>query len=212
MPEPEGLWSIANTILVGLTLGVLIWYTIETFKLRLAAQRQAEKTESILVTAQNQNDITTSLLTAAHLQNEIAVMPMFALYPDSDAIMLENVGSGPGFNLSIARVVCSETISLRFDLGSNVIKPNQKLRTIPYLRTNEHEFVLIKLGDLVRAMKLNVPNPFEIALHCVTLHRTEYEFIFQCATQDQPPIRCTYLGYRKIPADEPSSVQTAGVG
>jgi hypothetical protein len=46
--EQKGPWDYAATVAVVLTLGVLIWYTIETYKLRRAAQDQTAKTGNLL--------------------------------------------------------------------------------------------------------------------------------------------------------------------
>jgi len=55
-----------NLLLVVVTLGVLIWYTIETYKLRVAAQRQGET----------------------------SVMPILAVFNEGSSFLVRNVGWG----------------------------------------------------------------------------------------------------------------------
>jgi hypothetical protein len=105
--QQKGPWDYIATIAVVLTLVVLIWYTIETYKLRKAAQTQTTETEKLLTEAQRQNetslrlveqaqrqnDVTANLVTeaqrqnetgadlvrAAYRQNETAIMPVLAI-------------------------------------------------------------------------------------------------------------------------------------
>jgi hypothetical protein len=105
--QQKGPWDYIATVAVVLTLIVLIWYTIETYKLRKAAQAQTTETANLLneaqrqnetslrlvEQAQRQNDVTAKLVTeaqhqneataelarAAHRQNENAIMPILAI-------------------------------------------------------------------------------------------------------------------------------------
>src|SRR5262245_29152005 len=103
----KGAWDHAYIVIVLLTLLVLIWYTIETQRLRKAGQDQTAKTAQLLNEAQRQNDVSAHLLKEARRQNEVSVMPILAVAVETAAdgeaerIALTNVGSGPAFNLSI---------------------------------------------------------------------------------------------------------------
>jgi len=73
----RGIWDYASVIAVVLTLIVLIWYTVETYRLRLAAAKQ-------LAVA------TTPILMIAPVQEPRGAVPA-----------IRNVGNGPAFNISI---------------------------------------------------------------------------------------------------------------
>ena len=107
MLQQKGPWDHVATVAVVLTLAVLIWYTIETYKLRKAAQAQTSETANLLneaqrqnetslrlveqaqrqndvsaklvTEAQHQNEATAELVRAAHRQNETAIMPILAI-------------------------------------------------------------------------------------------------------------------------------------
>jgi hypothetical protein len=182
-------WDYASTVLVGLTLVVLIWYTVETSRLRKAAQKQIEATGKLLAEAQR--------------QNEIAVMPMFALYPEvmSDGrqrrIILENVGLGPAFNLSIVNPQWNGSI-LEIKHSYNVWTPKQTEVLSLVLQKGTDRMVGIDVDSLYQGInKDEMPNPLNLVVRCVSLHHTRYEFKFKCIPD---------AGYLKITFD---SLETA---
>src|SRR5438270_1250062 len=77
--QQKGPWDYVATIAVLLTLGVLIWYTVETYRLRLAAQDQTAKTGHLLTESQKQNETSLRLVEEAQTQNETALRPIVAL-------------------------------------------------------------------------------------------------------------------------------------
>ena len=71
--QQKGPWDYVQVIAVLLTLGVLIWYTVETYRLRKVAQDQTAATAQLLQEAQRQNDVSANLLQEAQRRNEVAV-------------------------------------------------------------------------------------------------------------------------------------------
>ncbi|MGD1094033.1 MAG: hypothetical protein ABSB35_18875 [Bryobacteraceae bacterium] len=69
--QQKGLWDYIATIAVVLTLIVLVWYTVETYKLRKAAQAQMTETANLLTEAQRQNQTSLRLLEQAQRQNDV---------------------------------------------------------------------------------------------------------------------------------------------
>jgi hypothetical protein len=120
-------WEYVGTIAVVLTLGVLIWYTIETYKLRKAAQAQSSESAKLLGEAQRQNETSLKLLEETQRQNETAlhllketreqstasIRPILQMVasvrpklPVQDQItyQVRNLGVGPAFNIAIEAV------------------------------------------------------------------------------------------------------------
>src|SRR5690242_696186 len=83
--QPRGTWDHIHTVAMLLTLGVLIWYTIETYKLRRAAQGQIIETTKLLRAAERQNDVSDNLLQEAQRQNEMSVMPILSVATEPGA-------------------------------------------------------------------------------------------------------------------------------
>lgn len=114
----KGWLDYANLVVVSATFLALVFYTIETMRLRRVAQGQLEKTgklieeahaQSVLSnllhqtaqeqtkiaqeqnrTAQEQNKMTSEIMSQAQLQNEISIMPMFAVYEDRTDSTVKN--------------------------------------------------------------------------------------------------------------------------
>src|SRR5215831_1972281 len=126
----KGPWDHVYIVIVLLTLLVLIWYTIETARLRKAGQDQTAKTAQLLTEAQRQNDVSGHLLREARRQNEVSVMPILAIAvepvpgAEADRIVLINVGSGPAFNLSIDPHHWNNR-ELKIEHGSSILRPGQ---------------------------------------------------------------------------------------
>src|SRR5262249_1951625 len=107
--QRSGTWDHIHTVVLLLTLGVLVWYTIETYRLRKVAQGQIMETTKLLRAAERQNEVSDNLLQEAQRRNEMSVMPILAvatepLAGESTRIILRNVGLGPAFNVSIDHV------------------------------------------------------------------------------------------------------------
>jgi hypothetical protein len=120
-------WEYIGTIAVVLTLAVLIWYTIETYKLRKAAQVQTSETAKLFVEAQRQNETSLQLLEETQRQNETALQMLKETQVQSAASIrpilqmvssvrrdtlvtvefmyqIRNPGVGPAFSISIEAV------------------------------------------------------------------------------------------------------------
>lgn len=78
--------SIVTTAVTTATLIVLIWYTVETQKLRREAQRQNENSMMPIVAAQT---------------------GYFEPYVKSSCLAIRNLGSGPAFNIQISSIQIS---------------------------------------------------------------------------------------------------------
>src|ERR1035437_1282317 len=100
--------SLAVTILTLITAAALIWYTIETSRLRRATQEQVEKTGL--------------LLKEAHTQNEHSIQPIVTLERANDLhsiektatqIVIRNLGLGAAFNIDV-EPLCGPSTTIRF--------------------------------------------------------------------------------------------------
>ena len=95
----KGAWDHASAVAIILTLVVVLVYTVETYKLRRAAQAQTDETRRLLKEAKIQNE--RSILPVVTIEgargipvSEGANMPAFQT-------VISNLGSGPAFNISI---------------------------------------------------------------------------------------------------------------
>jgi hypothetical protein len=80
--QQKGPWDYAGTVAVVLTLGFLVWYTVETFWLRKAAQQQNEHSTMPIVSFQSSYTVTGQPINVSLLA-------------------IRNMGSGPAFNVEI---------------------------------------------------------------------------------------------------------------
>jgi hypothetical protein len=95
LAQQKGTWDYIS-ISVGLvTLGALIWYTVETRNLRKVAQSQ-------LTTSQLQ-------LTESHRQTEFSNRPILVITLASegtntlrDLLVMRNIGTAPAFNIAVS--------------------------------------------------------------------------------------------------------------
>jgi hypothetical protein len=110
----------ASFIVQVLVLGALVWYTIETWKIRKASQDQAEALQkpclTLLTEARNAND--------AILEMDDAVGGMIVAARNGD-VTIQNMGSGPAIN-----------VRYRFDPVNaprdvNAARPDGYLQIIP---------------------------------------------------------------------------------
>jgi hypothetical protein len=194
-------WDHVSTILVGLTLLVLIWYTLETYGLRKAAQQQTIETGKLLAEAQRQNEVasklydaaqnqnisTANLLTEAQLQNEIAVMPMFAVSVGPQyALLLKNVGLGPAFNVEFKKLVWKEK-EVEFGCGdillddTSIMTPGETRELKIHVQEANHGWNL-STNELYKWMgDERIPDPLQIVVQCKSLNLKYYEFEFHCS-------------------------------
>ena len=169
--QHKGWLEYTNTGLVLVTLGVLIWYTVETARLRSVAQEQTSKA--------------TILLTDAQRQNETAVKPMFAIYIsvvlNKRQVTLENVGLGPAFNVKIGHPEWDGN-RLTIWLPTNVMKPGQT-EALTFGIWDGTTGVNLPLKEL-EVDTGRIPNPFQIVIRCVSVDGKPYEYAFQCTLKD----------------------------
>ena len=96
---------MALTVLTFVTLLVLIWYTLETTRLRRSAQEQTTVTSRLLREAQRQNEQSMLPIVALSLQLRPVDEGRLAQTEWAGAqrrfLVLRNVGNGPAFNVAI---------------------------------------------------------------------------------------------------------------
>jgi hypothetical protein len=201
----KGTWDYVSTVAVVLTLIVLVWYTLETYKLRKAAQdqtaesgdllreaqRQNETSLRLVEQAQRQNEATAKLVEAAQRQNESTIMPILAVRIDppesyfatsnprqKSKLVLSNEGTGPAFNLSIEPYSVQDR-ELTLDHGSEVIAAGEERELIFHLQEGI-KGVSGNLNELYSWINTgHLPNPLSISLQCVSLSSTNYKFTFR---------------------------------
>ena len=171
-------WDYVHSIIVILTLCVLIWYTVETYRLRRVGQHQIGDTEKLLREAQR--------------QNEVSLMPILAVAaesgPGGDAlrIVLVNVGSGPAFNISIDRIGW-ESRRLNIEYGSSVLRPGQANELL-FQFEEGNSGTLLDARTLFRWIKTSrTPNPLSIVVGCHSVNSIAYTFTFRCTSHDGKP-------------------------
>jgi hypothetical protein len=194
----KGVWEHAYIVIVLLTLLVLIWYTIETQRLRKAGQEQTAKTAQLLNEAQRQNEVSGHLLREARRQNEVSVMPILAIAVepvpggDADRILLVNVGTGPAFNLSIDPHHW-DSRDLKIEHESSILRSGQ---------SDELHFHVVEgnSGNLLGAKTLGhwihvkrMPSPLRLVVRCNSVNSNAYSFRFICTSQ-LGKLRITYEG------------------
>jgi hypothetical protein len=194
----KGWLDYTATIAVVLTLVVLIWYTVETYLLRKAAQKQIEETDKLLLEAQKQNltaqeqtTINANLLSEAQRQTEISIQPVFAVFKGTSVnnmkgrIMLENVGKGAAFNTTIGQLTWDNK-KLEFDHESTVMKPGDAEPLLFHLWADEiigeHIYNVDRLIQIMNAKE--IPDPFRIIVKCADLGLTPYEYFFDFHVTD----------------------------
>lgn len=181
-----------------LTFGVLIWYTMETYRLRRAGQAQTVESAKLFKEAQRQNEVSVSLLGEAQRRNEVSVMPILAVavepVPDRDVIeiALVNVGLGPAFNVSIDPLEWGSG-RLQIEHENSVLRPGQR----DCLRFH---FAEGDSGNLLDAKTLwrwinahRMPAPLNIRVRCDSVNSIAYGFVFMCVSHGQK-LRITYEG------------------
>ena len=181
-------WDCINTLAVVLTLGVLIWYTVETYKLRLSAQKQTEKTGSLLQEAQR--------------QNEMSVMPMAAIFIQSTpngnrAIVMGNVGSGAAFNLSIDRIR-SGNGELLIEHGGNVMKVGD-MNELGFQFQEQNSNTILHLDSLYEWINTGkLPDPLDIVVRCGSVNSVNYAFRFRFTPDATGRLKITFEGVIQV--------------
>lgn len=135
-----GPWDKASTIAVVLTLGVLIWYTIETYKLRVAAFKQ----------------------------HEVAITPIVMMAPIQDPKgalpAIRNVGNGPAFNLSIEATGIAQGAKLNF-LHSDILAGQETQIMHLILQQPHRERAMYTHDDIVANItQSHLPTTFPVAI------------------------------------------------
>jgi hypothetical protein len=158
----EAAGAVASIVTAGattVTLAVLIWYTIETHKLRKAAQRQ----------------------------NESALLPIVVIeepsQDDPEAFVIRNIGKGPAFQVSASAKTLGK--SPQDDLGSGfmvhlqmapVLAVDESATVRPLVASGKDVFSELAgvrtLAELVVTNKIT--ETFTIEIYYESLSRTAY--------------------------------------
>jgi hypothetical protein len=181
--QRSGTWEHIHTVAVLLTLGVLIWYTIETYRLRKVAQSQIAETTKLLRAAERQNDVYDNLLQAEQRRNEMSVMPILAVATepaagDSVRVVLLNVGFGPAFNVSIDPVEWDGR-GLHVEIDRSILRTGDTKELLFHFvqrdsgRLLDYQSLALWLGAS------RIPNPLHIKIHCDSVDSKPY--VFQCS-------------------------------
>jgi hypothetical protein len=180
--QQRGIWDHIHTVVLILTLGVLIWYTVETYKLRKVAQGQIIETTKLLREAERQNDVSDHLLEQAQARNEMSVMPILTLGTepvtgDPIRIVLLNVGLGPAFNISIDRVEWSGR-ELHIELDRSILRSGEAKELLLHFIQGDRGSLLDyqSVGLWLNADR--IPNPLHIKIRCYSVDSKPY--VFQC--------------------------------
>lgn len=200
--QQKGLWEHAYVVIMLLTLLVLIWYTVETQRLRIAGQAQTTRTGDLLREAQRQNEVSAFLLQEAQRQNEVSVMPILAVAVDpkaegdGDRIVLTNVGSGPAFNLSIDPLHW-DSRKLKIEHGSSILRSGQADDLLfHFVEGNSGNLLGAKtLGQWIHLQRM--PNPFRLVVRCNSVNSKAYAFGFLC-TSLAGKLRIIYEGAASV--------------
>jgi hypothetical protein len=200
--QQKGIWEHAYIVIMLLTLLVLIWYTVETQRLRKAGQAQTTRTGDLLKEAQRQNEVSVFLLQEAQRQNEVSVMPILAVAVDpkadgdGDRIVLTNVGSGPAFNLSIDPMHW-DSRKLKIEHGSSILRSGQADDLLfHFIEGNSGSLLGAKtLGQWIHLQRM--PNPFRLVVRCNSVNSKPYAFWFLC-TSLAGKLRITYEGSASV--------------
>jgi hypothetical protein len=130
----------ALTIITGVTLVVLIWYTIETYKLRVAAQNQTTEITKPVV----------ALRTITESSDET---------DRTRALKVRNVGPGPAFNVTIKLLLRRPTTVCSF-VTDDLLAAGEEQYVIPMLtneQTTERSAGWDVLERAVRAGTIELP-------------------------------------------------------
>lgn len=164
--------SIVTTGVTTLTLIVLIWYTIETHKLRREARRQ----------------------------NEVSVMPMLAVLNDSPSdrdnrrILLINVGRGPAFNLSIDPLRW-EGRELQIEHGGNIIRPDET-KELQFHFQEQNSGTMVDVNGLYLWINTGkIPDPLHVIVRCQSVNSMAHTSTFKC-TPDAGRLKITFEGVK----------------
>jgi len=189
--QQKGPWDYIAIIAVVLTLGFLVWYTIETYRLRKAAQAQTTETAKLLTEAQRQNEATLKLVSAAQRQNETAITPLLSIKKEppqpmyaasrpkiQSHLVLRNEGQGPAFNVSLD-LYSAHGRELRFEHGSSVISPGEARELTFDLQDGNSGFIG-NVNELYHWISGGVlPDPLLVSVRCQSASSTAYTFLFR---------------------------------
>jgi hypothetical protein len=165
--QGKGWMDIAALVIGILTFGALAVYTWLTHCLRVETHK---------------------LLRQAELQNEIAIQPVLAVRIEDDSnpsaghLVMENVGLGPAFNISIENVNYRDQ-TLRFFIREAMLKPNSPQTVYPTFNDSDGLLFAERFRKKIHSEK--VPQPIPINVRCVSLGKTAYSYLFHCESSEK---------------------------
>lgn len=229
--ERKGAWDYISTSAVVLTLIVLIKYTIETSRLRRAAQQQTTETRNLLREAQQQNSTSLSLVTEAHRQtelysnlwneaqrqNEFSVMPFLAIFLDlpealtnsqvfrhtKPQLKLRNVGKGPAFNVVFDKYSAEGKV-LELTTSRAVLTPGEERAVQIHFEAEPNhgtEGNADVLYEWINTERL--PDPHKVRVRCRSVISVDCRFDFGF-TPNAGRLGVIYQGFESSRSMEPS--------
>ena len=161
----KGPWDYAGIVLGIVTLFVLIWYTVETYKLRQSAQKQIELSNKALVAAQK--------------QTELLTMPMLVFVVVEKDILLVNAGSGIALNIFLETAEIEQGGEIQFHAERKVLGPGDRMKVKAiYIRGNDH--ISVDSISALRQQLLELDSNATITATCESIIGTQYMFRSQC--------------------------------
>jgi hypothetical protein len=187
-------WMDVAPLLIGFaTFVVLVRYTWETYKLRVAAQKQISETDKLLLEAQ--------------LQNQLSVKPMFAIHLElidgQNRIAIENVGFGPAFNVYFGGSAWSErTVEIQQPENNTMKAGEIHWPQIYCSQASGQSRPFSSVADLFEHIyphqRHDVP-ALDVILHCMSLSLKHYAYVFRFVRDSNLQIQVFYKGEKSNP-------------
>lgn len=146
---------LASLLVQSATLGALIWYAIETLRIRRASQEQAEAQQRPCLTL----DTTSREYNEAVLGDMLGAIGGMIVAANHGNLALQNMGNGPAVNVRY------EFSPLNPPQDANVARPHGYLQTIPA----EQIFVMA----VARTILQNLTYAFVINYESLSGHKYE---------------------------------------
>lgn len=178
----KGPWDYAGMFLGIVTLAVLVWYTVETSKLRKSAEKQSDLGIKALGAAQRQTELSLK-------QIELSSMPVLICLPFNGGLWIKNVGVGLALNVQIESIPLKGLAkgSISFQVLRSILTNKQKgIVRAKFLRvaeTDEEYMELMNRADLQH---------LDLTATCLSVTGKQYRFHFKVRAA---PIWVLYKGH-----------------
>ena len=209
LSSQKNYFDIGSLILGGMvgiaTFAVLVKYTIETIRLRRAAQKQVEATDRALAQTQEQVEISTKLLESTREQvqistnllestlnqSEVMTMPVLVCFVGPEwSLMLKNTGNGVALNILIETTEELMFVNVKSTPSQSVLMLGEdcKFRSVfsPNDRQNAPattEPVIDAAGVFAMFLAYSL-TVLPLKVTCTGLNGTCYTFVYNCFIND----------------------------